>query len=236
MEPAPTVLLGFTVCLGIGALSGLANGLMVIGLGVHPFVITLGTMWMLRGVAFVISRAESILVPQALTAVAKAPLGLGTALYPVPLLTMLLVTVGGSIYLERTVMGRHVFAVGGNPEASRYSGLSLGRVRVGVYTLSGLTAGLAAFLGAAFYGSATSSDATGYELYVIAAAVVGGASLVGGKGSAVSAMLGALLIVMIRQAIRTLHLDQNYEWIIIGGALIIAVVIDQTVRRRISDR
>ena len=236
MDPAATVVIGLTVCLGIGALSGLANGLMVIGLGVHPFIITLGTMWMLRGVAFVISRAESILVPQSLTAVAKASLGLGTALYPVPLLIMLAVTIGGSVYLERTVMGRHVFAVGGNPEASRYSGLSLGRVRAGVYTISGLTAGLAAFLGAAFYGSATSSDANGYELYVIAAAVVGGASLVGGKGSAVSATLGALLIVMIRQAIRTLHLDQNYEWIIIGGALIIAVVIDQGGSRLLARR
>jgi ribose/xylose/arabinose/galactoside ABC-type transport system permease subunit len=71
---------------------------------------------------------------------------------------------------------------------------------------------------------------------VIAAAVVGGASLVGGKGSAVSAMLGALLIVMIRQAIRTLHLDQNYEWIIIGGALIIAVVIDQGGSRLLARR
>jgi ribose transport system permease protein len=236
MAPFPTVMLGLTVCLGVGALSGVLNGLMVIGLGVHPFIVTLGTMWMLRGVAFVISRAESILVPSALTAVAKAPLGLGTALYPVPLLIMLLVTIGGSIYLERTVMGRHTLAVGGNPEASRYSGLSLGRIRVGVYTISGLTAGLAAFLGAAFYGSATSSDANGYELYVIAAAVVGGASLIGGKGSSVSAMLGALLIVMIRQAIRTLHLDQNYEWIIIGGALIIAVVIDQAGSRLIARR
>ena len=236
MAPTSTVLLALTICLGVGALSGLANGLMVIGLGVHPFIITLGTMWMLRGLAFVISRAESILVPTSLTAVAKASLGLGTALYPVPLLTMLVVTIGGSIYLERTVAGRHVFAVGGNPEASRYSGLSLGRVRVGVYTLSGLTAGLAAFLGAGFYGSATSSDANGYELYVIAAAVVGGASLVGGKGSSVSAMLGALLIVMIRQAIRTLHLDQNYEWIIIGGALIIAVVLDQSGSRLLARR
>jgi ribose transport system permease protein len=102
--------------------------------------------------------------------------------------------------------------------------------------LSGLTAGIAAFLGAAFYGSATSSDANGYELYVIAAAVVGGASLVGGKGSALSAMLGALLIVTIRQAIRTLHLDQNYEWIIIGGAMILAVVLDQGSTRLLNRR
>ena len=93
--------------------------------------------------------------------------------------------------------------------------------------VSGLTAGLAAFLGASFYGSASCGDATGYELYVIASAVVGGASLTGGKGSAINAMLGALLIVLIRQSIRTLHFDQNYEWIIIGCAIIVAVVLDQ---------
>ena len=74
-------------------------------------------------------------------------------------------------------------------------------------------------------------DATGYELYVIASAVVGGASLSGGKGSAINAMLGALLIVLIRQSIRTLHFDQNYEWIIIGCAIIVAVVLDQASAR-----
>jgi len=227
MSPAATVFVALGTCLTISLLCGLANGLMIIGLGVHPFIITLGTMWMLRGLAFVTSRAESILVPQALTNVAKASLGLRASLYPVPLLIMLAVTALGSVYLTRTVMGRHVFAVGGNPEASRFSGLRVDRIRLGVFILSGLTAGLAAFLGASFYGSATSSDANGYELYVIASAVVGGASLSGGKGSAVSAMLGAMLIVLIRQAIRTLHLDQNYEWIIIGGAMVIAVVIDQ---------
>ena len=133
-------------------------------------------------------------------------------------------------------MGRHVFAVGGNAEASRFSGLNVPRITLGVFVLSGLTAGFAAFLGAAFYGSATSSDANGYELYVIASAVVGGASLSGGKGSAISAMLGAVLIVTMRQAIRTLHLDQNYEWIIIGTALIIAVVLDQRGARLLANR
>ena len=96
-----------------------------------------------------------------------------------------------------------------------------------MFVISGLTAGLAAFMGASFYGSASCVDATGYELYVIASAVVGGASLSGGKGSAINAMLGALLIVLIRQSIRTLHFDQNYEWIIIGCATIIAVVLDR---------
>src|SRR5258708_24979066 len=143
------------------------------------------------------------------------------------MLTMLAVTALGAIYLRLTVMGRHVFAFGGSVEASRYAGLPLSRIQVGVFAVSGLTGGLAAFLGAGFYGSASSGDAQGYELYVIASAVVGGASLIGGKGSALGAMLGALLIVLIRQSIRTLHFDQNYEWIVIGCAIIIAVVVDQ---------
>ena len=149
---------------------------------------------------------------------------------------MLAVTAAGSIYLQRTVMGRHVFAIGGNPEASRFSGLRLGRIQIGVFVISGLTAGIAAFMGASFYGSASCVDATGYELYVIASAVVGGASLSGGKGSAVNAMLGAVLIVLIRQSIRTLHFDQNYEWIIIGCAIIVAVTLDQANARLAARR
>ena len=227
MGDGSTVLVGLAVCAGVGLLCGLLNGALVVGLKVHPFIITLGTMWVLRGIAFVATKAESILVPPPLTGVAKASLGLEGGLYPVPMLCMIIITILGAIYLTRTVMGRHIFAFGGNLEASRFAGLALGRIQVGVYALSGLTAGFAAFLGASFYGSASSGDAQGYELYVIASAVVGGASLIGGKGSAVGAMLGALLIVLIRQSIRTLHLDQNYEWIVIGCAIIIAVVIDQ---------
>ncbi len=222
-----TVALGAVICIGIGLLCGLLNGVMVVGLGVHPFIITLGMMWVLRGIAFVASKAESILVPDALTGVMKANLGLSAALYPVPMLLMLAVTAVGALYLAKMVMGRHIYAVGGNVEASRYSGLRIGRILIGVYTLSGLTAGIAAFAGTSYYGSASCADATGYELYVIASAVVGGASLSGGKGNAINAMLGALLIVLIRQSIRTLHLDQNYEWIIIGCAIIIAVVLDR---------
>lgn len=227
MDALPTVLLGLAVCLVVGTMAGLLNGVMVVGLRVHPFIVTLGTMWILRGIAFVVSRAESILVPQAVTAAVRSPLGLDRALTPAPMLVMLLVTAAGSLYLLRTVMGRHIFAFGGNPEAARYSGLRLDRIQVGVYVVSGITAGLAAFLGVAYYGSASSGDATGYELYVIAAAVVGGASLVGGRGSALGAMLGAFLIILIRQSIRTLHFDQNYEWIIIGCAIIVAVVLDR---------
>jgi ribose transport system permease protein len=227
MGAASTVLVGLAACVGTGLACGLLNGALVVGLRVHPFIVTLGTMWMLRGIAFVATRAESILVPTPLTAVTKASLGLGGGLYPVPMLTMLVLTALGRVYLTRTAMGRRIFAFGGNLEASRFAGLPLSRIQIGVFAVSGLTAGLAAFLGAGFYGSVSSGDGQGYELYVIAAAVVGGASLLGGKGSALGAMLGALLIVLIRQSIRTLHFDQNYEWIVIGCAIIVAVVVDQ---------
>jgi ribose/xylose/arabinose/galactoside ABC-type transport system permease subunit len=236
MSTGLTTITALAICAGVGLLCGLLNGALVVVLRVHPFIITLGTMWVLRGIAFVTTHAESIIVPPGLTQITKASLGMSGGLYPVPMLSMILVTVIGAIYLTRTVMGRHIFAFGGNAEASRFAGLSLSRIQIGVFAISGLTAGLAAYLGATFYGSASSGDAQGYELYVIASAVVGGASLIGGKGSAVGAMLGALLIVLIRQSIRTLHFDQNYEWIVIGCSIIIAVVLDQWSSRIASRR
>ena len=233
-SPLSVVMLAVLVCVCLGLLCGLLNGVMVVGLRVHPFIVTLGTMWVFRGIAFVISEAESILVPQALTDVIKLSFG-SDALYPMPMIIMLVITAAGAVYLSRTVMGRHIFAVGGNLEASRYAGLRIDRILVGVYVVSGLTASIAALVGSSYYGSASCADATGYELYVIASAVVGGASLRGGRGSAVNAMLGAMLIVLIRQSIRTLHLDQNYEWVVIGCAIIVAVVLDQ-VNRRLTAR
>lgn len=224
---SPTVLLGFAIALGAGLICGVVNGLLISALGVHPFVVTLGTMWVYRGIAFVASHAESILLPGVLTRFAKSSLGLGTGIAPVPFLAMIATAVVGSIYLTRTAPGRRTFALGGNSVASRYSGLPIQRILIGVYALSGLSAGFAAFLGNSYYGSASSGDAAGYELYVIASAVVGGVSLRGGRGSAWGAVLGALLIALMRQSIRTLHFDQNYEQIVIGCAIVMAVALDR---------
>ncbi|MDR3692851.1 MAG: ABC transporter permease [Fimbriimonas sp.] len=225
--PVEQVLVGMALSCGIGLLAGLFNGVMVSRLGVHPFIITLGTMWVFRGIAFVTTKAMSILVPESLTHFAKANLGMRRDLFPVPMVVMLVVTVIGALFLQYTTWGRRIFAAGGNIEAAKYSGLNINRILSSVYVIAGLSAGIAAFVGTGFYGASSSGDAQGYELYVIASAVVGGASLNGGKGSAIGAMLGALLIVMIRQAIRTLNLDQNYEWIIIGFAIVISVVLDR---------
>lgn len=228
--PALAALALIGVSLSIGAAAGLANGAMVVGLRVHPFVITLGMMWVYRGIAFVTSKAESILTPPGVTEIVKSSLGLRADLYPIPFLAMLLATFAAMLFLSRTVAGRNVYAVGGNAEASYVSGIRIPRVLIGVYGLCGLAAGLAAFLGASYYGATNCIDATGYELYAIASAVVGGVSLSGGRGSVFGAVLGALLIVLIRQAILTLRLDRDYEWIIIGLAIVVAVSLERLSR------
>ena len=156
----------------------------------------------------------------------------------VPLIVMVLVTVMAGLYLVRTAAGRRVYAIGGNELASRYSGVRVGRVKLSVYVISGLTAGIAALLALGYYGGASSGDGQGYELNVIAAAVVGGASLSGGKGTALGALLGALVIQMISTGIVILGIDQNYSQIIIGTVVIVAVLLDQlnawVARRRLT--
>jgi len=230
-NPSSGIWLPLGMCIGIGTICGALNGLMVSALKVHPFIITLGTMWAFRGVSFVTSKAESILFPDAAIKAVQSTLGLKPGLYPIPTIIMVLVTIAGWLYLSKTTAGRNVYAFGGNEEATRYSGIKVNWVQTGVFTISGLSAGIAAFIGSSFYGAASCADATGYELKVIAAAVVGGASLTGGKGGALGALLGALVITLISQAITYLSLDRNYESIIIGCAVVIAVLLDQWSRK-----
>jgi ribose/xylose/arabinose/galactoside ABC-type transport system permease subunit len=220
------VVAGCSVCLGLGLLSGLANGGMIVALRVHPFIITLGTMAIFRGIAFVITKGLSIgEFPPAFRSIVRWEVG--EHLSVVPLIVMVVVALCGGLYLSRQAAGRRVFAIGGNELASRFSGIHIERVKLSVYIFSGLTAGIAALLSLGYYGGATSADGQGYELNVIAAAVVGGASLSGGKGSALGALLGALIIQMISSGIVILGVDQNYSQIIIGSVVIIAVLLDQ---------
>jgi ribose transport system permease protein len=152
---------------------------------------------------------------------------IGNGLTLVPLVVMVVVAIIGGIYLKRLAAGRRIYAIGGNELASRFSGIRVERVKLSVYVIAGLTAGIAALLSLGYYGAGTSSDGQGYELNVIAAAVVGGASLSGGKGSALGALLGALIIQMISSGIIILNIDQNFSQIIIGSVVIVAVVLDQ---------
>ncbi len=223
--PGAGIVLGATAALGTAALCGLLNGGLIVALRVHPFIITLGAMAILRGIAFVATKGQSISgFPPAFRGLIRYQVG--NSLSIVPLAVMLLVTVVGGVFMGRLALGRRIYAIGGNELAARFSGLQVGRVKLGVYLLSGLTAGIAALLSIGYYGAATSGDGQGYELNVIAAAVVGGASLAGGKGSALGAVLGALVIQMISSGIVILGIDQNYSQIIIGSVVIAAVVLD----------
>src|SRR4051812_48732294 len=219
------ILLGIAACVGTATLCGLLNGGLIVALRVHPFIITLGGMAILRGIAFVATKGQSIGgFPESLRNIVRLEIGNGLSL--VPCAVMILVTIIGGLYLSRLAVGRRFYAVGGNELAARFSGIRVQRVKLGVYFLSGLTAGIAALLSLGYYGSATSGDGQGYELNVIAAAVVGGASLSGGRGSAVGVVFGALIIQMISSGIVILGIDQNYSQIIIGTVVIAAVVLD----------
>jgi ribose/xylose/arabinose/galactoside ABC-type transport system permease subunit len=185
------VISGIAVTVAIGVLSGFLNGAMIVAFKVHPFIITLGTMAIYRGIAFVQTNGQSIgEFPVAFRTFVKQEFN---GLTLVPLIVMIIVMIVGWIVLSQMSIGRKVYAIGGNETASRYSGIRVGLVKVLVYTVSGLTAGIAAVLSLGYYGAGSSGDGQGYELNVIAAAVVGGASLVGGKGTALGALLGAVI-------------------------------------------
>jgi len=219
------ILLGMGACVGTAALCGLVTGGLIVALRVHPFIITLGGMAILRGIAFVITKGQSVGgFPPAFRELVRYEVGDGLSL--VPMLVMLVVLAAGWIFLARLAAGRRVYAIGGNELAARFSGIRVERVKLGVYLISGVTAGIAALLSLGYYGAATSGDGQGYELNVIAAAVVGGASLSGGRGSALGVVLGALIIQMISSGIVILGIDQNYSQIIIGTVVIAAVVLD----------
>lgn len=235
-DAAWVIPVGILISVLSGAACGAINGGLLVALRVHPFIITLGTMTIFRGIAFVITNGQSVgSFPAGFRNLIRwEPAGLSV----VPLIVMILIALLGGIFLRRLAAGRRVYAVGGNELASRYSGIRVERVKFGVFFISGLAAGISALLAIGYYGGASSGDGRGYELNVIAAAVVGGASLSGGKGSALGALLGALIIQMITTGIVILGIDQNYSEIIIGSVVIVAVVLDQLqnwlAKRRLS--
>jgi len=226
---------GLLVCCTIGAACGAINGAAIVGLRVHPFIITLGGMAVYRGVAFVMTQGQSIGdFPTSYTLGFFKHQFLGVN--PVPMLFMLVAAVAGAAVLSGTVFGRRTFAIGGNEIAGRYAGVPVGRVKICLYAIGGLLAGVAAAMRLGYYGAVSSDAGTGYELDVIAAAVVGGASLSGGRGSAFGAMLGAVVIQLIENGIVVLNIDSSYKLIIVGLAIILAVVVDQAKHRLTARR
>lgn len=238
--------LGAATALGIGGACGLANGALVVTLRLHPFIATLGTLSIFRGLALVLVTEKTLPslgreLPHSFTdgfVGSRLQLG-GQAefLQPVPMAIMLATLAVFWVFLHRSAAGRELYAVGGNEEAARYAGLPVRRIRIGVYVLSGLCAGLAGLVSTGFYQSANTATGEGLELPVIAAAVVGGASLSGGRGTALGAFLGALLIKLIENGIDVVreidlgpiafHVSREYSKIILGLAIVLAVALDR---------
>jgi ribose/xylose/arabinose/galactoside ABC-type transport system permease subunit len=229
-SPLQVLPLAILVPLGIGLLCGAINGSLVVGLNLHPFIVTLGTMSIFRGLANVLPPQKTLpaagkRLPDAFTTNFMRIEIFG--LEAMPLIIMLLAVVFGWFYLRMLVAGRETYAIGGNEEAARFSGLRVGWIKLRTYALSGLAAGAAGMVSVGRFGTASTSTGSGYELTVIAAAVVGGASLAGGRGTALGALLGTLVIALIENGIVILRLAQEYRLIIIGLAIIVAVSLDR---------
>ncbi|MCC6945712.1 MAG: ABC transporter permease [Thermomicrobiales bacterium] len=220
------------VTLGVGMLCGLINGLIITIGRIPPFIVTLGTMQIFRGVASEITAGEPI---SFLTASVPNFNIFGTrelGPFPAPVIIAFCTFVVGFLILRYTRLGLYVFAIGGNETATRFSGVQINRYKLAVYTFMGLCCGVAAVMLSSRLNSAKADFATGEELNAIAAVVIGGTSLFGGEGTLVGTMIGALLMAVIRNGLTLMHISAFYQQIVIGAVIILAVLVDQLRRRK----
>ena len=219
----------------LGALSGIAagalNGLMVTRGKLPPFIATLGMMSVARGAALLISDGRPISgFPDTLRVLATGrPLGV-----PAPVLLMLVLYAMTHVMLTRTVLGRYLYAIGGNEEASEMAGIHVHRYKTIAYILSGLSAAVCAVLLVARLDSAQPIAGMGYELDAIAAVVIGGTSLLGGSGSVIGTLIGALIMSVLRNGLNLLGVSSYLQQVAIGVVIVAAVLIDMALRRRVQ--
>ena len=214
-----------------GIVAGALNGLMVTRGKLPPFIATLGMMSVARGAALMIGDGRPISgFPDALRVLSTGrPLGI-----PAPVLLMLALYAVAHVMLTRTVLGRYLYAIGGNEEASEMAGIHVHRYKTIAYTLSGLSAGVCAVLLVARLDSAQPVAGIGYELDAIAAVVIGGTSLLGGSGSVIGTLFGALIMSVLRNGLNLLGVSSYLQQVAIGVVIIAAVLIDMALRRRVQ--
>jgi len=220
-----------------GAICGLINGLLITRLRVVPFIVTLGTLLILRGVAKGLAHQQKIDVdPEALrwleTLLAALRPGEHWMLVPIGVWLMILLAVGVSVLLRYTRFGRHVFALGSNELTARLCGVAVERTKVLVYTLGAMFAGLAGLLQFSRLTIGDPTVAVGLELDVIAAVVIGGGSLSGGEGSVLGSIVGALIMTTIRSGCSQMGLPNWVQEIVTGGIIVLAVAVDRLRHRR----
>ena len=226
--PVPLAILGGTL---VGAVCGLVNGLLVSVGGLNPFIATLGMLTVARGLTFIFTNAVAVFgAPNSFRLLGQGVLGP----VPIPVLMIMLVAVAGYIVLSRTRLGRYAYAMGSNLEAARLSGIPIRRYLTSVYVISGALAGFGGMIAASRVNSGQPNFGIGLELDVIAAAVIGGASLFGGQGSVVGTLIGAFLVALIRNGSVLLDINTFYQQVIIGVVIWLAVLWDQYRRRRLT--
>jgi rhamnose transport system permease protein len=223
----------FLIGLGIGLACGMANGLMVSLGRVPSLVVTLATLYIIRGVDILISGGHEVVAQSLPSAFVGIPqdsvLGI-----PDIAIAVAVVVAAGAYYLRAFRSGRELYAIGSNPDAARLAGISVGRRVFAAFAVSGALAGVAGVMWAAQYQTIDSSAGTSYELQVVSAVVVGGVAIFGGSGSAVGAALGALLLETINSALYVLGISPFWDQSIAGFLLLLAISLDRGISVRLT--
>nr|WP_206346006.1 substrate-binding domain-containing protein [Streptomyces thermoviolaceus] len=221
------VVLAVILAVATGVAAGLVNGFLISYGKLPPFIATLAMLSVGRGLSLVISQGSPIAFPDSVSHLGDT---LGGWL-PVPVLVMVVMGLITAFVLARTYIGRSMYAIGGNEEAARLSGLKVRKQKLAIYALSGLFAAVAGIVLAARLSSAQPQAANGYELDAIAAVVIGGASLAGGTGKASGTLIGALILAVLRNGLNLLSVSAFWQQVVIGVVIALAVLLD-TVRRK----
>ncbi len=216
----------FAACLAVGLLCGLANGLIVVAWSLPSFIVTLGMLEVARGATYLATQSRTLYVSDRLQIITDTRI-LGLA---APFVLAVLIVLIAQFVLSMTVFGRHMVAVGTNETAARLSGIAVRRVKLAVFAISGLLCGVAALIHTARY-QANPNNGVGMELQVIAAVVIGGTSLMGGRGSVVSTFFGVLIIKILGTGLAATGAQEPTKRLVTGCVIIAAVVLDYYRRR-----
>ena len=213
----------------MGGVIGIANGVLVTSFGINPLIATLGTMSIARGIALVLTEGFSVSsLPSSFAWIGKASFG-G---FPVIVIVTLVLVVLFDLAVRHTRFFRQVYFIGANEKAAMLSGIHVNRVRIILYALTGILAAFAGILLASRLMSGTPTAGNGIELQVLAAAVIGGASLRGGEGTILGAFLGVVFVALINNTMTMLAVSIYWQMIVIGGVLIMAVALDMLIRSK----
>jgi ribose transport system permease protein len=223
-----SVVIVLALMIGLGA----AQGRMITGLGLQPFVVTLGGMMTLRGIAHVLTRGGTASLGTGHDAFRELATGTVLGVVPLPMVVLLVAAALVHVLLHHTVLGQSLYAIGRNEEAARYSGIDVKRSKRIAFTLCAALAASAGILYAAYLPSVQPAFGTAFELYAIAAAVLGGCSLRGGEGTVLGILAGAALMRLITNGINLIGISTHWELAVIGVVIIAAAVLDVLVRRQ----